>query len=71
MKIMPVKSTTKINGGSVRCDKCGRSFWGIDACRSHIRYAHKRGSYKWFRWGPCSGYTSLSRHYCLIGTGWV
>ena len=62
MKHMLKESQIGANGGSVRCNKCGMTYWGVADCKAHIRRTHGHGAYTWYQWGPYNRYTRAWEH---------
>ena len=71
MKKMSIESQVNSNAGSVLCDTCGYTTWGVESCKSHIRYWHRCGHYTWYQWGPYGRITRANEHYVIIGGGWA
>ena len=63
MKRMSIENQLNTNAGSVRCDRCGMTYWSVGDCKTHIRHTHGHGSYTWRQWGPYGHYTSAWQHY--------
>lgn len=68
MKKMSLKAAKEANGGSVRCDICGWTTWGVSSMESHQKSSHRRmvPRYTWYVKGPCSGYTRPGQHWGII-----
>lgn len=71
MKKMSIDSQIKTNAGSVRCNRCGLTFWHVADCKAHVKYTHGSGWYTWYRSGPYGRYTLASEHRGVIGGGFV
>ncbi len=68
MKAMSLNKQNASNGGSVRCEYCGFTTWGVADCKLHTRLSHRttRYRYTWYKRGPWGRYTQAWEHSGII-----